>query len=61
MLDIHLHIPINLAKKILDDLKKYGSVNVWYWEAFPSSTFVEERYFKQQDIALGSKRCLYNQ
>jgi S1-C subfamily serine protease len=25
-------IPVNLAKKILDDLKKYGSVNREYWE-----------------------------
>jgi hypothetical protein len=40
-----------LAKKILDDLKKYGSVNREYY----FSPLVEERYFKQQDIALGTK------
>jgi hypothetical protein len=43
-----------LAKKILDDLKKYGSVNREYWELH-FSPLVEERYFKQQDIALGTK------
>jgi Do/DeqQ family serine protease len=52
-------IPINLAKKILDDLKKYGSVNRGILGvAFPSP-LVEERYFKQQDIALGTVKGVY--
>jgi S1-C subfamily serine protease len=43
-----------LAKKILDDLKKYGSVNRGIL-GVAFSPLVEERYFKQQDIALGTK------
>ncbi|WP_291099609.1 MULTISPECIES: trypsin-like peptidase domain-containing protein [unclassified Flavobacterium] len=47
-------IPVNLAKKILDDLKQYGSVNRGILGvAFPSPS-VEEHYFKQQGIVLGS-------
>lgn len=47
-------IPVNLAKKILDDLKQYGSVNRGILGvAFPSPS-VEEQYFKQQGIALGT-------
>jgi S1-C subfamily serine protease len=43
---------IPMAKKILDDLKQYGSVNRGVLGvAFPSPSD-EERYFKQQGIAL---------
>ena len=47
-------IPVNLAKKILDDLKQFGSVNRGILGvSFPSPS-VEEQYFKQQGIAPGS-------
>ncbi|HZK97195.1 MAG TPA: trypsin-like peptidase domain-containing protein [Prolixibacteraceae bacterium] len=47
-------IPVNLAKKILDDLKQYGSVNRGILGvAFPSPS-AEEQYFKQQGIVMGS-------
>ena len=47
-------IPVNLAKKILDDLKQYGSVNRGILGvAFPSPS-VEEQYFKLQGIVPGS-------
>lgn len=46
-------IPVNLAKKILDDLKQFGSVNRGILGvAFPSPS-VEAQYFKQQGIASG--------
>jgi serine protease Do len=52
-------IPVNLAKKILDDLKQYGSVNRGVLGvAFPSPS-VEELYFKQQGIALGTVKGVY--
>ncbi|WP_026709227.1 trypsin-like peptidase domain-containing protein [Flavobacterium frigidarium] len=52
-------IPVNLAKKILDDLKKYGSVNRGILGvAFPSPSD-EQRYFKQQGIALGTVNGVY--
>jgi serine protease Do len=52
-------IPVNLATKILDDLKQYGSVNRGVLGvAFPSPS-VEERYFKQQGIALGTVKGVY--
>ena len=47
-------IPVNLAKKILDDLKQYGSVNRGILGvAFPAPS-AEEQYFKQQGIVPGS-------
>jgi serine protease Do len=47
-------IPVNLAKKILDDLKQYGSVKRGVLGvAFPSPSS-EEQYLKQQGIASGS-------
>jgi Do/DeqQ family serine protease len=47
-------IPVNLAKKILDDLKQYGSVNRGILGvAFPSPSD-EDQYFMQQGIAMGS-------
>ena len=47
-------IPVNLAKKILDDLKQYGSVKRGVLGvAFPSPS-AEEQYLKQQGIAPGS-------
>jgi serine protease Do len=52
-------IPVNLAKKILDDLKQYGSVNRGILGvAFPSPSD-EERYFKEQGIALGTVNGVY--
>jgi Do/DeqQ family serine protease len=52
-------IPVNLAKKILDDLKKYGAVNRGILGvAFPSPSD-EERYFKQQGIAPGTVNGVY--
>jgi serine protease Do len=52
-------IPVNLAKKILNDLKQYGSVNRGVLGvAFPSPSD-EERYFKQQGIALGTVNGVY--
>ncbi len=52
-------IPVNLAKKILDDLKQFGSVNRGILGvAFPSPS-VEEQYFKQQGIALGSIKGVF--
>ena len=47
-------IPVNLAKKILDDLKQYGSVNRGILGvAFPAPS-AEEQYYKQQSIVPGS-------
>ena len=47
-------IPVNLAKKILDDLKQYGSVKRGILGvAFPAPS-AEEQYFTQQGIAPGS-------
>jgi hypothetical protein len=46
-----------LAKKILD-LKQYGSVNRGVLELH-SSPSDEERYFKQQGIALGTVNGVY--
>lgn len=47
-------IPVNLAKKILDDLKQYGSVNRGILGvAFPSPS-AEDQYFKQQGLVPGS-------
>jgi len=52
-------IPVNLAKKILDDLKQYGSVNRGILGvSFPSPS-VEDSYFKQQGIALGTVNGVY--
>jgi serine protease Do len=52
-------IPVNLAKKILDDIKQYGSVNRGILGvAFPSPS-AEELYFKQQGIALGTVKGVY--
>ncbi len=47
-------IPVNLAIKILNDLKQYGSVNRGVLGvAFPAPS-AEEQYFKQQGIVPGS-------
>jgi hypothetical protein len=45
-----------LAKKILDDLKQYGSVNRgigWHF------LHLQMKYFKQQGIALGTVNGVY--
>jgi hypothetical protein len=44
-------IPVNLAKKILDDLKQYGCKSRSIRVAFPSPSD-EERYFKQRESPL---------
>jgi hypothetical protein len=46
-----------LAKKILDDLKQYGSVNRGVLGCILPSD--EERYFKQQGNALGTVNGVY--
>ena len=52
-------IPVNLATKILDDLKKYGSVKrAVLGVSFPSPA-VEDQYLKQQGIDPGSVQGVY--
>ena len=52
-------IPVNLAKKILDDLKEFGSVNRGVLGvAFPSPS-AEEQYLHQQGIAPGSVKGVF--
>ncbi|HEY3371392.1 MAG TPA: trypsin-like peptidase domain-containing protein [Prolixibacteraceae bacterium] len=52
-------IPVNLAKKVLDDLKQYGSVKRGLLGvSFPSPSG-EEQYLQQQGIAPGSVNGVY--
>ncbi|MFA5245098.1 MAG: trypsin-like peptidase domain-containing protein [Pedobacter sp.] len=52
-------IPVNLAKKILDDLKEFGVVKRGLLGvSFPAPS-VEEQYLKQQGINPGSVRGVY--
>lgn len=52
-------IPVNLAIKILDDLKKYGSVKRGILGVSFPAPAVEERYLKQQGIDPGSVQGVY--
>lgn len=52
-------IPVNLAKKILDDLKKYGAVNRGVLGvSFPAPS-AEEQFFKQQGIDPATVKGVY--
>jgi Do/DeqQ family serine protease len=52
-------IPINLATKVLDDLKKYGSVKRGVLGVSFPSPAVEDQYLRQQGIDPGSVKGVY--
>ncbi|WP_069658766.1 trypsin-like peptidase domain-containing protein [Arcticibacter eurypsychrophilus] len=52
-------IPVNLAKKILDDLKKYGSVKRGVLGVSFPSPALEDQYFAQQGLSGGSVKGVY--
>ncbi len=52
-------IPVNLAKKILDDLKEFGTVKRGMLGVSFPSPLVEDQYFKQQGITPGSVRGVF--
>ncbi|MDQ6758130.1 MAG: trypsin-like peptidase domain-containing protein, partial [Bacteroidota bacterium] len=52
-------IPVNLAKKILDDLKNYGSVKRGVLGVSFPSPLAEDRYFIQQGLDPASVKGVY--
>lgn len=52
-------IPVNLATKILDDLKKYGSVKRGILGVSFPSPVAEDQYLKQQGINPGTVKGVY--
>jgi serine protease Do len=52
-------IPVNLAKKILDDLKKYGSVKRGVLGVSFPAPAVEDQFFKQQGLNPATVKGVY--
>ncbi len=52
-------VPVNLAKKILDDLKKYGEVKRGLLGVSFPAPAAEEQYLKQQGINPGSVKGVF--
>lgn len=52
-------IPVNLAKKILDDLKEFGAVRRGLLGVSFPSPLAEDQYLKQQGIAPGSVKGVF--
>ncbi|MEI6948607.1 trypsin-like peptidase domain-containing protein [Paraflavisolibacter sp. H34] len=52
-------IPVNLARKILEDLKKYGEVRRGYLGVTFPTPLTEQQYFRQQGIDPGSVKGVY--